>query len=242
MTAATVAYRGTGRAGYGTGVMTCGHRVPSVDGMVTVPTAAPRRTGPPLVLPAAAFVGLVVGSLVLGAALSTGVFPSPYAGPAVIQAYFEGSRTAVRVVGTLQFAAAMPLAVYAAVAARRLPVPRPRPAPALVLAGGLLSAASLGLSGLLSWVLSRDEVVAEPALVRLLHDLVFMTGGPGHVVPLALLVAGIAVPGRRAGVLPRPFAVAGLVVAGCCVLSVSSLLAEPLAVLLPGRVGRAAMR
>jgi hypothetical protein len=54
------------------------------------------------------------------------------------------------------------------------------------------AAGSLGLTGLLAWPLSRPDVSADAALVRALYFLVFLVGGPGHIVALGLLVAGIA--------------------------------------------------
>ena len=50
-----------------------------------------------------------------------------------------------------------------------------------------------------------------PTLVRALYFLIFLTGGPAHVVALGLLVAGMAVPGLILGLLPKPLAWAGLV-------------------------------
>jgi hypothetical protein len=63
-----------------------------------------------------------------------------------------------------------------------------------------------------------------------------MTGGPGHVVLLGLLVAGIAVPGLLAGLLPRWVAVAGLVIAGVSELSTFALLVDGAIAVVP--IGR----
>jgi uncharacterized membrane protein YkgB len=60
-----------------------------------------------------------------------------------------------------------------------------------------------------------------------------MTGGPGHVVLLGLLLAGIAVPGLLAGLLPRWFAVTGIALAGVAELSTLALLLDPAMYLLP---------
>src|SRR5258708_6276828 len=68
------------------------------------------------------------------------------------------------------------------------------PGATMVLAGGVVAAGALALCGLLVWTLSRPEVTADGSLVRALYFLVFLTGGPGHVVVLGLLVAGVAVP------------------------------------------------
>jgi hypothetical protein len=73
---------------------------------------------------------------------------------------------------------------------------------------------------------------AEP-LVRALHDLSFLTGGPAHVVFLGLLVAGVAVPGLLLGLLPRTLAVAGLVIAAIAELATLALVWPQLSVLIP---------
>jgi hypothetical protein len=110
------------------------------------------------------------------------------------------------------------------------------PGATIALAGGLLAAGALGLSGLVLWTLSRPEVTTEEPLIRALYYLVFLTGGPGHVVVLGLLVAGIAVPSLIVGLLPRSLAWAGLVIAAICELTTLVLIWPGLSPLLP--VGR----
>jgi hypothetical protein len=106
----------------------------------------------------------------------------------------------------LQFAAAIPLAIYAASANARLHQLGVRaPGATIALAGGLLAAAFPALSGLLGRRLSRSGWHDDPALVRALPLLNFAAGGVGHVVPLGLLLAGIAVP-RPAGPAPTGLA------------------------------------
>ncbi|WP_433340705.1 hypothetical protein [Streptomyces sp. CA-253872] len=98
---------------------------------------------------------------------------------------------------------------------------------------GLLASAALAASGLLTWTLGQPAALGTPGVARTLQYLAFASGGPGHVVPFGLLLAGVAVPSPLAGLLPRPLAWAGLVLAGLAELSVLALLAEPLAPLLP---------
>ena len=69
--------------------------------------------------------------------------------------------------------------------------------------------------------------------MRALYYLVFLTGGPGHVVTLGLLVAGIAVPSLIFGLLPRPIAWAGLSIAVLAEVTTLVLVWPGLAVLLP---------
>jgi hypothetical protein len=89
------------------------------------------------------------------------------------------------------------------------------------------------LSSLTAWTLSRPEVTSDAALVRALYYLTYLTGGPWHVVTLGLLIAGIAVPGLIAGLLPRPVAWTGLIIAGIAELTTLVLIWPGLSPLLP---------
>ncbi|MGS2617659.1 hypothetical protein ACVCAH_24510 [Micromonospora sp. LZ34] len=181
------------------------------------------------------FTTLFVGGIAISTVMSGGdTFPSPFGSSAEILAYFHDHQDAVRVSAFLQFAASVPMAIYAATASARLRNLGIRvPGATIALVGGVLAGAMLGLSGLFTWVLSRPEVLDEPAVVRALQDLAFATGGTGHVVFLGLLLAGIAVPGLLAGLLPRRLALIGLVIASVAELSTLTLLLSDAAILLP---------
>ncbi|MCZ0980407.1 hypothetical protein O1L60_19305 [Streptomyces diastatochromogenes] len=90
----------------------------------TLPAEAPRKEaqgGPPPGVLAVVFTGLFLAGLVLGTVLADGApFPSPFGGTGEIVAYFRAHSGAVRVSGALQFAASIPLAVYAATVSARL--------------------------------------------------------------------------------------------------------------------------
>ena len=152
-----------------------------------------------LVLLSLACLGLLFGGLAIGVALG-GVMPLPYGPVAAVQAYVRAQPVAVQVIATAAFASSVPLAIYAATASARLrQLGATAPAAAIALTGGTLAAGALGLTGLLGWTLSRPEVSADTALVRALYYLVFLVGGPGHIVALGLLVAGMAVPSLDPG-------------------------------------------
>ena len=203
----------------------------------TAPRTAPRTAqgGPHLGALGIVVTALFVAGLVLSTALAGGTpFPSPFGEAAPIVAYFQDHDLAVRIGGAFQFAAAIPLAIYAATASSRLHHLGIRaPGATIALAGGLLAATFLAGSGLISWTLSQPAVTTAPDLIRPLQLLAFATGGPGHVVPLGLLLAGIAVPGLLAGLLPRWLAWTGLAVAAVAELATLSLLFEGAAYLLP---------
>ena len=87
-------------------------------------------------------------------------------------------------VGT--FGSSIPLAIYAATASARLrQLGITAPGATIALAGGLLASPGLALSSLTAWTLSRPEVTSDAALVRALYYLVYLTGGPWHVVTSA---------------------------------------------------------
>ncbi|MDX6203744.1 MAG: hypothetical protein QOJ83_3244 [Frankiales bacterium] len=200
------------------------------------PKVRPQQRGPSLTALAAVSFGLLAAGLVLSAALG-GLFPSPYAPADTIRHYFLTQSDAVRAGGILTFASSVPLAIYAATASARLrQLGITAPGATIALAGGVLSAGALAIAGLLEWTLAQAPVRTDETLVRALQDVTFLTGGVMHVVFLGLLVAGIAVPGWLAGLLPRPLAMAGLAIAVIAELSTLSLAWQPISVLLP--VGR----
>jgi hypothetical protein len=199
----------------------------------TVPRARPRQAGPPLGVLGLVSMALLLASLATSAALG-GTFPSPYGDPALIAAHFATQPDAVLAGGVLLFASSVPLAIYAATASARLrQLGVTAPGATIALAGGLLASGALAASGLLSWTLARPAVREAGPLVRALADLTFLSGGPTHVVFLGLLVAGVAVPGLLVGLLPRPLAVAGLVIAAVAELSFLSLAVPALSLLIP---------
>jgi hypothetical protein len=198
-------------------------------------TAVGRRhhSGPPLALVAAICIGLLFGGLAIGVALG-GLMPLPYGPVAAVQQYVRAEPVAVQVIAVAVFASSVPLAVYAATASGRLrQLGVAAPAATIALTGGVLAAGALGLTGLVAWTLSRPELSADTALVRALYYLVFLVGGAGHLVALGLLVAGMAVPSLRLGLLSRPLAWAGLAIAGLSELTTLVLFWPVLGPILP---------
>lgn len=201
----------------------------------TTPTRRLRHAGPPLPPIAIAMAALFLASLILPVAIAGGAtYPSPFSGEATIVEYFRGNRVPVLLTALLQFAASLPLAIYAATVSVRLNQLGIRaPGAAIGLVGGVLGSASMALSALFTWTLTRPELLHHVELIRLMHDLAFITGGPGFVVPSGLLIAGIAVPGLLAGLLPRWLAWAGLLIAGVAMIATLTVALPGLSVLLP---------
>jgi hypothetical protein len=197
----------------------------------TIPRARPQG-GPPLLAPALAYGVLMVTSVIL-----TATGPQPSASATAIVSYDSTHHDALVVAGFLSFAAAAPLAIWTATAYRRLrSLGVTAPGVVIGLAGGLLAAGSLALSGLISW--TRAEAPPEPAVTKALTDLGFATGAAGFVVPLGLLLAGVGVPALILRLVPRLLAWTGLVIAAFGLLSTFTLLTSALDFTLPiGRFG-----
>ncbi|OBF55270.1 hypothetical protein A5756_13465 [Mycobacterium sp. 852002-53434_SCH5985345] len=194
---------------------------------------APHRGGPWLLLLSVLCVAVLFGGIAVGVALG-GVMPLPYGPAAAVAAYVRAEPVAVRVIAVATFASSVPLALYAAtvnVRLRRLGAAGP--GASIAFTGGVVAAGALGLCGLLAWPLSLPEVAADAALVRALYLLVFLVGGPGHIVALGLLVAGIAGPALSRGLLPSPVAWAGLGIAALAEAATAVLVWPDLGVILP---------
>ena len=198
-------------------------------------TAPPARRlgGPPLLVPVLAYGALMVAAVILSA-----TSPQPSASAVSVLVYDRGHHDALELAGCLGFAASLPLAVWTATVYRQLRTRLGVTAPGAVigLAGGLLAAASLGLTGLVNWTNAQAPAGGDPAAARMLADLSFATGSAGFVAPLGLLIAGIAVPALILRLLPRPLAWAGLVIALASAASTFALLTSALDFTLP--VGR----
>ncbi|MFI9505695.1 hypothetical protein [Nocardia sp. NPDC052566] len=194
----------------------------------------PRALEPPLGVLGAVAAALFVAGLVISTVRAGGSpFPSPFSDPADALAYFREHSGAVRTGAVLQFASAIPLAIYVATMAARLRALTRAPGAALALVGGALAATFLICSGLVSWVLTVQEVTEDPALVRALHTLAFLFGGPGNVVSTGLLIAGIAITALRARLFTGWLVWAGVVIAALGLMSALSLTFTAAAFLLP---------
>ena len=76
--------------------------------------------GPPLAGLAVTSTALFLAGLIASTVMAGKAFPSPFDSAASILAYFRGHQDAVKVSGFFQFAAAVPLAIYAATVSSRL--------------------------------------------------------------------------------------------------------------------------
>jgi hypothetical protein len=175
-------------------------------------TESRRHDGPSPALLAGLSIALLFGGLGVGVAIG-GIMPLPYGSTTAIQHYVQTQPLALHIMAVAVFGSSVLLAIYTATVSSRLRwLGVSGAGPAVALTGGTLAAGGLALTGLLGWMMSRPEIAGETALVRALYLLTFLIGGPGHVVALGILVAGIA----AGGVLPRATAWAGIAIAALC--------------------------
>lgn len=186
-------------------------------------TRAP--AGPPLVLPAVSYAGLTVAAIALAASA-----PLPGVSATEYFEYVSTHRDQLRLSSFLFFAAGLPLAIWTAIAYRRVRglAGNPPGAP-IALVGGVLAASAAMLTGLLGWTVSRTD---DAAIASALRDLGFAVGGVGFVAGMGLLFVGVAVSMLRLD-LARPTAVAGIALGVVAAVAQFSLIFEPLGLALP---------
>ena len=193
------------------------------------------HAGPPLGAVGVVFAALFVASLAAFALLSGGApFPRPTDPPETMAAVARQHATALRAVAFFQFGSAIPLGIFTATVASRLRYLGINAAgPTIALFGGVASSLFLALSALVQWVLVGSSTTSSLDTTRALQLLAFAAGGPGHVVTLGLLVAGVAVSGGLTRNLSRRLMWSGLAIAAVAELSSLTLLTERAVVLLP---------
>lgn len=185
--------------------------------------------GPPLWV-----LALVYGALMLAGVVASATAPRPSATAEAVLTYQHGHPGTLQLAAFFWFAAAVPLAIWAATAYRRLRrLGVTAPGAAIGFAGGLLAAGSVSLLGLVTWVRSQTPDLTDPGLARVLADLGFALGSAGYAAPFALLVAGVTVPSLILRFLPRPLAWAGLAIAAVGMLATVTLLTPALDATLP---------
>jgi hypothetical protein len=184
---------------------------------------------------AVVFVVLFATGLIVSTALAGGVhFPSPLDSLVERQTYFSRHFDAVLANAFFQFGSAIPLGLFTAVIVSRLQFLGLRAAGVFIaLFGGIAASLLIVIGSLCQWVLAQPEVAGADGVWQAFHFMAFACGGPGHVVTLGLLVAGVSVSAGLAHELPKWIAVFGLVVAALSELAIFSLIAAPAVYLLP---------
>lgn len=192
-----------------------------------------RPGGPPLgPLAIVTFALTVAGVATLLA--GTGSAPAPFAPAADVAAWYGAHPVPIRIAAMLQFGAAVPLGILtASLYARQLRLGVRVPGPAIGLYGGITASVLLMVSALATWSIASGSGAGDPEGSAALGRLAFALGGVGYATGIGLLVAGVAVPAYILRLMPRWFALVGLVIAAAGELSFLSLVLDPLQLLLP---------
>ncbi|MEV0091803.1 DUF4386 domain-containing protein [Streptomyces sp. NPDC050738] len=103
----------------------------------------------------------------------------------------------------------------------------------IALSGGVLAGIALITSAVFGLLGGRLAADASPAHARDLADLAFWSGGAAFAGSFALLAIGVSLAARRTGALPGAMRVIGLVLGAAGVVSVLSVVIDPLAYALP---------
>jgi hypothetical protein len=164
---------------------------------------------------------------------------NPFGPSELARHFFSTDQAATRAAGCFCFASAVPLALYTAVIVARLQMLGLRDTGVYTaFAGGLAASGGLAAAGIFLWVLSVPEVAASSPVVRALHFLVFLSGGPAFAIGMGLLAGGVSVSSHFARVLPKWVVWLGLLVAVTGALSTFGLISLFMTVAIPiTRVG-----
>lgn len=174
----------------------------------------------------AVFFGFFILGLMFHSALATSTYPAADdATELIVRWRLENARVS-RISGVALSISGLVFAWFSAWFATVIHRTGRVQAALVTLAGGLLSALGLLLSGVLQWVAQRPENIAEAPVLHLVHQITFVLGGPMVVISLAPLVAvgGIAL--MRAKLLPEWLGWTGVVLGVLALGSVVMLLPE----------------
>lgn len=207
-----------------------------------------QHPGPPLGVPAGVALAAFVAAVATGPLLGQGPLPSPWSPSAEIERYFVDSRTATAVGSWLLVLSATALLFFSALVFSRLNFLAPHaPGPVIAGLGGVAASLSLAVSAAPMWALSQPNIALNAAwpqmrplgsdhLVHSLDYLMFVTGGPIHVVGLGVMVLGIAVTMHFIRRTPAWLARVGVGLAALCIASSIAMMTQIGAPMLP--IGR----
>jgi hypothetical protein len=185
------------------------------------------------------FAAFFIAGDFLAGALAAGPLPMPGAPAEEVVRYFTESSASALAVASVQVLSALSLLVFVAPVATlvRRVSGEGRALIGLTSGGGVLSAALLLVCALLGFVLVLVASGGNLALVEVLRQANFLTGGTLHVASLGVFVGAASIAARRAKALPRWISWLGFLQATLAILSLASLVFFPAALfILLGRM------
>ena len=126
------------------------------------------------------FLGLLGVASFFAVIQPSGSYPSPFGDQVQIERFFSESRPQVQALGAVQALVALSFLVFAASSTGVLQADAGEDASYfwVALAGGVVAGAFILLTAILVWALSRPAIAESPPVVRALHDLAYLAGGP----------------------------------------------------------------
>jgi hypothetical protein len=185
------------------------------------PSTVRRHPSPPLGFVALAYTLLFLAGL-YPVTMFGGMpyFPGPWEPPQTIVAFFQARPSAALLCAFLQFASAIPLAIFTASAVSRLHFLGVRAAGAnIALFGGFATAISMMIGNAFLTTMTIPEVSHDRSLTVALYYIGYHIGGPGFSVPFGLLMLGISIPALFMRLVPRWIPILGIVLGVCGQLS-----------------------
>jgi hypothetical protein len=182
-----------------------------------------------------AFLGLLGVAFFFAAVRPSAIYPSPFWPRARIEQFFAENSAQVRALGAVLTLVALSLLSFGTSLTGLLRADAGKSVPFFWAALGavILASAFFMLSGILVWVLSRPRTVESPPLLRAVHDLAYLAGGPAHVLAIALFLGANSAAIFATDVLPEWIAWLGAAGAGASGLAVLTMLWYSAAWILP---------
>jgi hypothetical protein len=182
-----------------------------------------------------AFLGLLGVAFFFAAIRPSAMYPSPFWPSSRIERFFAENSAAVRALGTVHTLIALSLLSFGTSATGLLREDAGESVPFFwaALGGVIVASAFFMLSAILVWALSRPAIAESPPLLRTVHDLAYLAGGPAHVLAVAVFLGANSFAIFATDVLPDWIAWLGIVGAGASGLAVVTMLWQPAAWMLP---------
>jgi hypothetical protein len=182
-----------------------------------------------------AFLGLLGVAFFFAVVRPSAMYPSPFWSSPRIEQFFAENSASVRALGAVHTLIALSLLVFGTSATGLLREDAGESVPFFwaALGGVVVASACFMLSAILVWALSRPAIAESPALLRTVHDLAYLAGGPAHVLAVAVFLGANSFAIFASDVLPGWIAWLGIAGAGVSGLAVVTMLWHPAVWILP---------
>jgi hypothetical protein len=174
----------------------------------------------------AVFFGFFILGVMFNSAFATFIYPAAADSARLVLDWRQENGPVSRIAGVAMAVSALVFTWFSAWLATVVNRTGRSQAALVVFGGGLFSALGLLLTGVLQWIAARPESIAEPPLVRMVHQMTFVFGGPMVVIALAPVVGVAGYVLMRTGLLPSWLGWTGVVLGVVALASVVMLVPE----------------